>query len=394
MAGVLEGVRILDFGRYIAGPWCAGLLAYLGAEVIRVDKIGGGEDRFVVPITDEGDGAMYQQMNRNKRGMTLNPTSPEGKEILRRMVERADVVVANLPEKALVSLGLDYESLTAIKSDIILTTTTAFGTQGPFSEKIGFDPVAQGMSGLMHLTGYEEPMRSAASWVDFNTATLSALGTLAAIMSHRATGKGQRVQTSLLHTALTTASPALIEQAVHNVNRVGTGNRGQVSAPADVFKTKDGWIYIIVLGQGMYRRWVSLMGEEDPWLTDPRFETDETRAEHSPEISERTQKWASNLTNHEALTALEAARVPGAPIYTPQQALECEHIAAEKFLTAVDFPGANKPVPLADTPMRLSGTPGSIRKRAPKLSEHTDEILSELGYSAAEIDGIRGANAV
>jgi crotonobetainyl-CoA:carnitine CoA-transferase CaiB-like acyl-CoA transferase len=394
MAGVLEGVRILDFGRYIAGPWCAGLLADLGAEVIRVDKIGGGEDRFVVPITEDGDGAMYQQMNRNKRGMTLNPTSPEGKEILRRMVETADVVVANLPEKALVSLGLDYDSLTAIKPDIILTTTTAFGTQGPFSEKIGFDPVAQGMSGLMHLTGYEEPMRSAASWVDFNTATLSALGTLAAIMSHRATGKGQRVQTSLLHTALTTASPALIEQAMHNANRVGTGNRGQVSAPADVFKTKDGWIYIIVLGQGMYRRWVGLMGEEDPWLTDPRFETDEMRAEHSIEISERTQKWADNLTNDEALAALEEARVPGAPIYTPQQALECEHIAAENFLTPVDFPGASKPIPLADTPMQLSGTPGGIRKRAPQLSEHTDEILSELGYSAAEIEGIRGANAV
>ena len=352
-----------------------------------------GEDRFVVPLTDEGDGAMYQQMNRNKRGMTLNPTSPEGKEILRRMVETADVVVANLPEKALVALGLDYDSLTAIKPDIILTSTTAFGTTGPFAEKIGFDPVAQGMSGMMHMTGYEEPMRSAASWVDFNTATLSALGTLAAIMSHRATGKGQRVQTSLLGTALTTASPALIEQAMLNVNRVGTGNRGQVSAPADVFKTKDGWIYIIVLGQSMYRRWANLMGE-DHWLTDPRFETDETRAEHAEEFSERTQKWADSLTNDEALAALEEARVPGAPIYTPQQALECEHIAAGEFLTDVDFPGADKPIPLADTPVQLSGTPGGVRNRAPKLSEHTDEILSELGYSTDEIEGIRDAKAV
>ena len=167
MTGVLEGVRILDFGRYIAGPWCGGLLADLGAEVIRIDKVGGGEDRFVVPLTDEGDGAMYQQMNRNKRGMTLDNRTPEGREILHRMVKGADVVIANLPEKALVALGLDYDSLTAIKPDIILTTTTAFGTKGPFAEKVGFDPVAQGMSGLMHLTGYEEPMRSAASWVNF-----------------------------------------------------------------------------------------------------------------------------------------------------------------------------------------------------------------------------------
>ncbi|MBL4721567.1 MAG: CoA transferase [Alphaproteobacteria bacterium] len=393
MAGVLEGVRILDFGRYIAGPWCAGLLADLGAEVIRIDKVGGGEDRFVVPLTDEGDGAMYQQMNRNKRGMTLNNRAPEGQEILRRMVKDADVVVANLPEKALVALGLDYDSLTAIKPDIILTTTTAFGTKGPYAAKVGFDPVAQGMSGLMHLTGYEEPMRSAASWVDFNTATLSALGTLAAIMSHRATGKGQRVQTSLLSTALTTASPALIEQAMHNVNRVGTGNRGQVSAPADVFKTKDGWIYVIVLGDSMYRKWVGLMGE-DSWLTDPRFKTDEMRADHAELFSERTQKWAETLTNEEALAALEEARVPGAPIYTPQQALECEHIEASGYLTSVEFPGTDRPVPLADTPIQLSGTPGGVKKRAPQLGEHTDEILSELGYSADEINAIRDAKAV
>ncbi|MBT5667427.1 MAG: CoA transferase, partial [Rhodospirillaceae bacterium] len=132
----------------------------------------------------------------------------------------------------------------------------------------------------------------------------------------------------------------------------------------------------------------------DPWLTDPRFETDEKRADHSLAISERTQKWAETLTNDEALAALEDARVPGAPIYTPQQALECEHIEAAGFLTSVDFPGANKPVPLADTPMQLSGTPGSVRNRAPKLSEHTDEILSELGYSSSEIEGIRSAKAV
>ena len=151
MIGVLDGVRVLDFGRYIAGPFCAALLADLGAEVIRVEKIGGGEDRGVIPVGSEGEGSLYLQTNRNKLGMTLDPVAPAGREVVRRLVASADVVVANLPPAALRALGLDYASLAAIKADVILTAVSAFGTGGPYEEKIGFDGIGQAMSGAMYL---------------------------------------------------------------------------------------------------------------------------------------------------------------------------------------------------------------------------------------------------
>src|SRR5436309_8599793 len=158
VADVLDGIRVLDFGRYIAGPFCAALLGDLGAEVIRIERLGGGEDRFFIPVGagEEGGGAMFLAMNRNKRGMTLDPASPKGREIVRKLVVTADVVVANLPPAVLRSLGLDLDSLRAVKSDIILTTVTGFGAGGPLSHKHGFDGIGQAMSGAVYLTGTGE----------------------------------------------------------------------------------------------------------------------------------------------------------------------------------------------------------------------------------------------
>src|SRR5438093_9424108 len=192
MTNVLDGVRVLDFGRYIAGPYCAALLADLGADGIRGERIGGGEDRWVAPINDDRIGAMYVAMNRNKRGMTLDPSSPEGREIVKKLVATADVVVANLPPEVLRSLALDLESLRHVKPDIILTTVTAFGAGGPWSHKHGFDGIGQVMSGAAYMTGtLEQPYRAAVAWVDFGTASLAAFGTLAALMARCKSGRRQ-----------------------------------------------------------------------------------------------------------------------------------------------------------------------------------------------------------
>jgi crotonobetainyl-CoA:carnitine CoA-transferase CaiB-like acyl-CoA transferase len=393
--GVLDGVRVLDFGRYIAGPYCAALLAELGADVIRIERVGGGEDRAVAPLTAAGDGALYLQMARNKRALTLEPGTPQGREVVRRLVATAQVVVANLPPAALAAIGLDYDALRAIKPDIILTTTSAFGTRGPWAERVGFDGVGQAMTGAPHMTGSpDEPMRAAVAYVDFGTALHSAYGTLAAIMEWKATGRGRHVQTSLLGTALTMNNALLIEQAVLEPDRVATGNRGQLSAPADIYRTTDGWIVVQAIGNPMFRRWARLMGEPERWLDDPRFADDKTRGDHGELISARMAAWCAERSTDACLAALEGARIPCGPVLSPRQALVHEQVQAGGFLQPTDFPGLPRPAPVAQVPLEFADAPRAPLRRAPTLGEHTDAILAELGYAPAEIAALRQQGVV
>ncbi|MAB13582.1 CoA transferase [Parvibaculum sp.] len=393
---LLEGVRVLDFGRYIAGPYCAALLGDLGAEVIRVEKRDGSEDRFVQPVVpgaaagDGGEGAMYLQMNRNKRGLTLDPMSEKGREVVKKLVATADVVVANLPPATLKAMGLDYDSLKAVKPDIILTTVSAFGHGGPYSERTGFDGVAQSMVGASYLTGHpDEPMKSYAPWVDFGTASLSAFGTMAALMERARSGEGQIVEGSLLSTALSFFNFHLIEQQMRQIDRVAIGNRSPYAGPADIVPTKDGWILVQVIGQPLFKRWARLMGDAEKWLDDPRFKDDISRGDNGEILSARTREWAGERTTEEALAELEAARIPAGPVYSPQQALDDRHIQAMGYLNPMPFPGMNSPAPIAETPVRLSRTPGKLSQRAPQLGEHTDAILASLGYTPEEIGAMR-----
>ena len=392
--GVLDGVRVLDFGRYIAGPFCGALLGDLGADVIRIEKVDGGEDRWTVPVASGGDGAGIMQWGRNKRGMTLNPRKPGGAEIMQRLVASADVVIANLPPSTRVEMGLDYERLKSIKPDIILTTMTAFGGPGPYAERVGFDGVAQALSGNMHLTGHgDEPMKNFSPYVDYSTAAFSTIGTLAALMHRQRTGEGQHVEGSLLRSALTIMNPTLIEQAVLGKNRVATGNRGQTAAPSDTYRTRDGWLLVSVVGNPLFERWAKLMGDAH-WLTDPRFATDEARGDHGEIVSARMAAWCRERTTAEAIAALERARIPCGEVLTPQRALDDEHVAAAGLLQMLDFPGLAERAPVVTPPVKLSATPLSIRRRAPTRGEHTIEILRELGFGDVEIERFHADRAI
>lgn len=400
MSGVLDGIKVLDFGRYIAGPYCATLLADMGADVIRIEKREGSEDRFVQPVVPDaapgegGEGTMFLQLNRNKRGMTLDPMCDKGREIVAQLVAEADVVVANLPPQTLTTMGLDYETLSATNPKVILTTVSAFGHGGPYSNRVGFDGVAQAMSGAAYLTGRaDEPTKSYAPWVDFGTAVLSAYGTMAALMARQQTGKGQMVEGALLATALNFFNFHLIEQDLRGTDRTAIGNRSPYAGPADCVQTKDGWIFVQVIGDPLFKRWAKLMGE-DTWLSDPRFSDDLKRGEHGEVLSQRTADWAAQYTMEEALNILGDARIPAGPVYSPAQALADPHIQAMKYMTPLDFPGLPHPAPVMETPIKLSDTPGGIRHRAPLLGEHTDAILTDLGYSKTAIGELRAQGVI
>lgn len=385
MTDVLKGIRVLDFGRYIAGPFCATLLGDMGAEVIRIEKVDGSEDRFLSPVTPTGDGALFMQLARNKRGMTLNPMKPEGREIVKRLVATADVVVANLPPDTLAAMGLDYASLCATKPDIILTMISAFGRGGPYSNRVGFDGLGQAMSGSMYMSGTpDQPVKAYPPFIDFGTASLSAFGTMAALYERQKTGRGQIVEGSLFNTALTLMNGTAIEQAMIKPDRVATLNRSQTSGPADTFRTKDGWVLVQSVGGPLFKRWADLMGEPH-WLEDPRFKDDISRGNNGELISARLATWCAERTTAEVLASMEEARLPAGPIMSPQQVLDDPHVAAKGLFQATDYPGLDKPAPLMKTPVELSVTPGEIRQRPPTLGEHTDQIMAELGYSDTEI---------
>jgi crotonobetainyl-CoA:carnitine CoA-transferase CaiB-like acyl-CoA transferase len=393
MAGVLDGVRVLDMGRYIAGPMCGALLGDLGAEVIRIERVGGGEDRTQFPTSDDS-GGNFLAYNRNKLGMTLNPASPEGREVMKRLIASADVLVVNLPLPSLINLGLDYESLTAIKPDFILVHTSAYGNDGPYAERVGFDGIGQAMSGAAYMSGWpDQPMKSGVAWVDCMTATYNALGAVAALMQKRATGQGTKVETNLLRSALTVANGFAIEQAVTGINREGTGNRLQAGGPGDVVQTRDGWILVQVVSDPLFKRWCRMVGEE-AWADDPRFATDGLRGGPNGELlSKKTREWAAARTSAEALAQLAAAKVPGGPVLSPQQILDDPHVRATGMMRGISYPGIAAAVPYAESGPRLGGEPARL-SRPPTVGEHTDQILLGLGYSADAIAAMRGAGVV
>lgn len=390
MKSILSGLRVLDFGRYIAGPYCAAMLADLGADVIRIEQPGGADDRWLMPITPEGEGALFLQSNRAKRSLTLDVTKPEGRAVMERLIAGADIVVANAPPAALVQMGLSYPQLRALREDIILTSAGAFDAQSPLADASGFDGTGQAVSGAMYLSGPPgQPYRAATSYVDFSTAISCAYGTLAAVIHRMKTGEGTFVEASLVNTALNMVTPILMEEATGARNRSPTANRSPIAGPSDLFATTDGWVLVQVIGAGMFRRWAKLVGQ--PELTsEPRFASDILRGENGEELSRLMGAWCATRSVAQCLSELRAARIPATHLLQPADVLDPVH-QLRQTLGWMTYSGLATPLPVAQPPAVIGGVRLGDVPPAPRLGAHTDEILLAAGYSDREIATLRAA---
>ena len=334
MAGVLEGIRVLDFGRYIAGPFCGTMLGDLGAEVIRIEKLDGSEDRWVTPVVEGGEGAMFLQMGRNKLGLTLNPMKPAGREIVKKLVAQSDVVIANLPYETLQEMGIDYDTLSAINPRIILATTSTFGSEGPYATRVGFDTIGQAMSGAMFLSGDGKvPTRMNAPVRRFRHGAAQHRGRAgrADRPRHERQGPEGRDGAAAHRHEHHQRPPDRAGDAQPQPHRHAQPRLHR--RPLGHLQVQDGWIYAMTIGQPLFVRWCRLMGDET-LAKDPRFKDDLARGDNGEALSAIMQKWCDTRTVKEALAALEANRIPAGPIYTPQQTLDDPHIQHAEFLAS------------------------------------------------------------
>lgn len=381
MDKVLEGVRVLDFAQFKAGPTCAQILADMGAEVIRVERPGGNSDRDLPPYTSDGQSFYLSFTCRNKKGITLNLGKQKGKEIFRRLVRQSDVIVESFGPVANKKIGIDYQSLKHIKNDVIAVSISAFGQDGPYANRLGFDSIAQAMSGLMWVTGFPEenrPVRLGVSFTDIAAGVYGALGALCALRYRDKTGKGQLVDISLLDSAVSFTESIWGEFKIAKQIRPKVGNANNLAAPYDTFKAKDGWVAV---GTGTPRQWKSLckITDREELIDDPGFKTMKERCNLNSIqfFSEWLGGWVSEKTVTEVVKQLNDAGIPCGPVNTVPEAFSDPQIRARQMIVEFDSPGIGK-IPVVGIPVKLSETPAEIKTLDPAIGEHNEEIYSNL----------------
>ncbi|MBA7656116.1 Succinyl-CoA--L-malate CoA-transferase beta subunit [subsurface metagenome] len=394
MEEILHGIRVLDFSRYRAGPTCSQILGDMGADVIRVERPGGEEDRRLEPLSPGRVGApggqSYYLMftSRNKKAITLNLTKSKGKEILKELVKQSDVVIENFGPQVNKRLGLDYESLKKIKPDIIVTSVSAYGQYGPYASRLGFDGIAQAMSGLMSITGFPQgpPVKSGVSWIDTSTGVYGTLGILFALYHREKTGEGQLVDVCLLDTAVSFMESFIAEYEVANETHPQVGNSHTYVGPCDAYKAKDGYFFLHIAGNAIWSRFLKMMGR-DELASAPRFQTDHDRArpENRQFFHDWLNEWAAEKTVDEVVSQCAEAGVPCGRVNTMAEVAADPHIRAREMLVEVEHPGVGK-VPLVGIPIKFSRTPGRIKTIHPLLGQHNNEIYCGLlGYTDQEL---------
>jgi crotonobetainyl-CoA:carnitine CoA-transferase CaiB-like acyl-CoA transferase len=394
--GPLTGLKVIELCHVMAGPVCGLMLADMGAEVIKVEKIPGGDDtRRTVPPEIKGEPASFMMLNRNKRGIAVNLKTEDGKKILRRLLEDADIVTENYRRGAMERMGFGYDTLKETNPRLIYCAISGFGRSGPYADRGGFDLIAQGMSGLMSITGEgpgRPPVKVGAPVTDITAGILAAMGILAALHARTQTGKGQLVDTSLFEAGIV---HTFWQSAIALASGVAPGPMGSahpLNAPYEAFATKDGWINLGAANQTTWLRTIELLQRQD-LADDVRFKEASGRLVNRALLAETLAPEFKKRTSAQWLDALEQAKVPAGPVFDVLQMHADPQTLARDMVVEVTHSKVGSMKTLG-APVKFSATPGGVHRSAPIFGEHTEEVLREYGFADAEIERMTASGSV
>lgn len=388
--GPLVGMRVLDLAHVMAGPTCGRMLADMGADVIKIEKADGGDDtRRMLPPDINGESAAYMMMNRNKRGVVLDLKKPLAREALKRLVESADVLIENYRHDTLDKLGVGYSALKQVNPGLIYCAISGFGRTGPFADQGGYDLIAQGMSGLMSITGEgpgRPPVKVGSPACDITAGIIGAMGVCAAYAHKLKTGEGQFVDTSLFEAGITLTYWQSAICLATGISPGPLGSAHPLNGPYQAFETKDGWVNVGASNQKMYPQLVKLLGVPE-LADDPRFRTGRDRMSNLPVLIATLTEHFKKRTTAEWLRELERVAIPCGPVLSVGEMHAHPQTQARDMVPAVEHPTAGN-VRTIGLPVKFSRTPGAILAPAPLFGQHTREVLAEAGLAAAEIDAL------
>jgi crotonobetainyl-CoA:carnitine CoA-transferase CaiB-like acyl-CoA transferase len=395
LKGALEGVKVVELAQIMAGPTCGMLLADMGADVIKVEKLPGGDDtRSYSEPQIRGESAAFMILNRNKRGIAVNLKTPGGLEVVKRLLADADVVTENYRKGTLEKLGLGYDVLQALNPRLVYCAISGYGRTGPYADKGGFDLIAQGFAGLMSVTGEPggPPVKSGTPVADINAGIFAALGIVSALLARARTGRGQMVETSLMEAGI---QQTYWQAAIYFATGVNPGPSGSahiLTAPYQAFPTADGWINLGGANQSNWERIVKAIGMPELGA-DARFKTNTDRMRNLAALTPLLADALKKKPSAHWIAEFEAAGVPVGPVNRIGDMLADPQVKARDMVVETEHPKAGR-VKAIGHPIKFTGTPGEMKRPAPLLGEHTREVLAGLGYSAAEIEGLAREGAV
>jgi len=391
---MLDGLRVLDLSRVIAGPYCAMMLADLGADVVKVERPGRGDDMRYLGESKDGMSLGFASINRNKRGIAVDLQHPEGLRLIAELARRADVILENFVPGVAERLGLGYPSVSALNPAVVYASVSGFGQDGPHASRPGYNTIAMGMSGLMALTGHpgDPPTRPGGSISDVAASYVAFGAVCAALVQRFRTGRGEHVDVSLLASSLALLPDPSAHYFASGVRPARVGNRNPNVTPAEAFRAADGFINVVILNPDQYGKFCTALGDE-ALVTEPRFATNEARIANHPDFKARVEAALARRPVAEWVERLIAAGIAAGPIYEFDQVFEDPQVRHAGMVREVDQPGLGA-VRMLGFPFAIGGRRPPVRRPAPRLGQHTREVLGELGISAGEVDRLASLGTV